>query len=261
MKLQQQTFSNSADVPINIDESTIDNVEISVTHIVAKAVAIALSEKPSLNIMKVIFPSYLFLPTAYYLRENIDISVISGIHCDSIHSNQTFLLKHVDKLSIQGVANQLYTNQKNRNDAFSVSQKGMEKNSGLLSFVNRVFSVLYNTVVSTSRVISLLSEEEEEEGISLSSFPGKRFGSCVILTSPNSQNQNVEIDVAPCVDLGVNIVVVIGGLYLVPKPGGEAEPMLNVSVTINNPATNIPSCRSFTEKIQELLQFPELCDM
>merc|ERR1712083_72370 len=108
-------------------------------------------------------------------------------------------------------------------------------------------------------------------------FPSK-FGPCVILTSPNSENSDVEIDVAPCSNHPnvPNVVITVGGVRVLQQSApinsyksattnssnnsGQSRPCLQMSITMNCPAVSIATCRKFTERIQKLVQSPEICD-
>ena len=90
--------------------------------------------------------------------------------------------------------------------------------------------------------------------------------SCIIYTSPDSENNEVDIDVAPRPESGAApIVVVVGGVRVIDRDPRNASrqsrrPMLSVSITIDCPMSNIAVCRKFAEKVQTLIQFPEMCE-
>jgi hypothetical protein len=79
------------------------------------------------------------------------------------------------------------------------------------------------------------------------------FGpTCRLWTTPDSVHSQVDVDVntADC-----PIVVCISGIRLERE---SKTPTLSVSVNFNS--ANVDACRSFSERVQRLIQFPEMCD-
>ena len=217
------------------------DAEIAVTHIVIKAAARAMSEFPSFNGYKVSIP--MLAIQGYFPYRQIDISVAKGIHRSSSESNYTSKLCNVDQLTIKDIATQV---------AMKISSDNSYKNQ---SFMSRMFT----------KLSSLIFQHNQD------------FGSCVVLTSPNSENADVEIDVAPSLSMESNgntptVVIVVGGVRILSQPMNKssssnrsssstsARPFLHMSISMNCPASSVATCRKFAERIQKLAQLPEICD-
>jgi hypothetical protein len=99
----------------------------------------------------------------------------------------------------------------------------------------------------------------------------RELGQCLVLATPDYDQTDMELDVAP-VHPDVSVVAVVGGVRLSRNtrssrsagygpPAGAPRPMLSVSLTINAAQQNdLAICRRFAEEVQKLLQFPEMCD-
>lgn len=99
----------------------------------------------------------------------------------------------------------------------------------------------------------------------------RELGQCLVLATPDYDQTDMELDVAP-VHPDVSVVAVVGGVRLardtrISRPSGFGppaavpRPVLSVSLTINAAQQNdLTICRRFAEEVQKLLQFPEMCD-
>jgi hypothetical protein len=99
----------------------------------------------------------------------------------------------------------------------------------------------------------------------------RELGQCLVLATPDYDQTDMEMDVAPA-HPDVSVVAVVGGVRLSRNtrssrsagygpPVGVPRPMLSVSLTINAAQQNdLAICRRFAEEVQKLLQFPEMCD-
>ena len=113
--------------------------------------------------------------------------------------------------------------------------------------------------LAKTSLLNLLSIAEEEVCPS---------SSCIIYTSPDSsENNEVDIDVAPRPEGGAApIVVVVGGVRVVDRDPRNTSsrqmrrPMLSVSITIDCPVSSVATCRKLAEKVQQLIQFPEMVE-
>ena len=97
---------------------------------------------------------------------------------------------------------------------------------------------------------------------------------CVIYTSPDSENNEVDISVAPGVPSdgpdGARpppVAVLVGGVRVAdrdPRTSSRSStsrrPMLTLSIAIDSPACTIANCRKVAERVQTLVQFPEMCE-
>ena len=75
------------------------------------------------------------------------------------------------------------------------------------------------------------------------------------------------IDVAPRPEGGAApIAVVVGGVRVVDRDPRNTSsrqmrrPMLSVSITIDCPVSSVATCRKLAEKVQLLIQFPEMVE-
>jgi hypothetical protein len=96
----------------------------------------------------------------------------------------------------------------------------------------------------------------------------RELGQCLVLATPDYDQTDMELDVAPA-HPDVSVVAVIGGVRLTRNMrnsrtsgfGLPPRPMLSLSLTIKPAQQNdLAICRRFAEEVQKLLQFPEMCD-
>lgn len=205
--------------------------EIAVHHIVVKAAAIALTETPELNVSRVKLP--LLGVRGCWPRRRVDVSVATGAHRLSSSVNRAVLLRSVDAMAdVRDVANRL-----------AAETTREPRSGGSSSWRDRARALRVRSVVDRL------------------SFNSGRFGACVVLTSPNAEHSDVDVEVAPCPDLGVNVVVVVGGVRASNNGrSGAGKSLLSMSVSIDCPLANAASCRRFAERLQQLVQFPETCE-
>jgi len=230
---EEQKQMDTSDVS-SVSTSTTQrrsNVEVSVTHIVVKAVARAMSDLPVLNSHHIYYPP-LFI-NGFYPSDTIDISVVPG--ASSRGSNHIVTLQDVERMGIQEIA-EAVARRKHRNQSDGTSN---------------MFWSVFHKVGSIISWIPLSGKRNQSQ-----------FGSCIVFTSPDSENSEVDIEVAPAPHVGgANIAVVVGGIRGAVGPRSSSAPrypILSVSVTIDCPAASVGTCRKFVEKVQKLLQFPEV---
>ena len=226
--------------PLHNADNSSSLSHVSVTHIVAKAVAAAISEvAPELN-CRYSTVSLLGLEGWYQNQGGVTVSVVST------SSQRVSTIKKTEDCTVQEIADQVWKTQREETERAdgipSFDRKAMgEYALKTLSFLINSFSVVKEEACSTS--------------------------SCIIYTSPDSENNEVDIDVAPRPESGAApIVVVVGGVRVVDRDPRNASsrqlrrPMLSVSITIDCPMSSIAICRKFAEKVQTLIQFPEMCE-
>lgn len=230
---------------LNNSDSDTSNAEVAVSHIVVKAIARTMHEINIFNTRRTSIP--VLGIEGCFQRKSINVSVVTGIQHSSEGANHAILLKNVDKLTVRDVANELAA----KSNLISPQRESMESNPSLLHQIVKRFlripMVFLSSLIGKTN-LDIITDND-------------KFGSCVVLTSPNSENSDVAIDVSPSTNLGVNMVVVVGGVKVFRDTrGGPIRPMLSMSITIDCPPASIAACRQFSERIQELVQFPELCD-
>jgi hypothetical protein len=108
----------------------------------------------------------------------------------------------------------------------------------------------------------------------LASLKIKEFGQCLVILGPSSEECAIDVDVTD-LPVGVTVALVLGGIKLVrdatssstatftdstASPVTPPKPVLSLSLTINAPVDHIDSCRRFAERLQQLVQNPELCN-
>jgi hypothetical protein len=99
---------------------------------------------------------------------------------------------------------------------------------------------------------------------------GRKFGSALVITSPNNDGSEVDMTVspirrAPGSGSGPNIILVVGGVQILPSFSKEprsaiARPVLSISVTFDVEVANVATCRMFAEKLQNRMRNPELLE-
>lgn len=227
--------------------SVTTGAEIAVSHIVVKAIARTMSEMSIFNTRRASIP--LLGIQGFYQRKSIDISVVTGINCESKGANHAVLLENVDSLSVREIANHLLS--KSRDDSYPHRRVEDDLQA---TFLDTVFK---KWVKILSYFMSSLIGEKSTDIL----YGTEKFGSCVVLTSPNSENSDVDIEVCPASSLGVNMVVVVGSVRVIrDTKDGSIRPALSMSINIDCPPASVASCRKFSERVQRLIQFPEICD-
>ena len=99
---------------------------------------------------------------------------------------------------------------------------------------------------------------------------GRKFGSALVITSPNNEGAEVEVGVEPMRPLsgkgaGPNIILVVGGVQILPSFSKEprsaiARPVLGISVTFDVDVANVATCRMFAERLQARMRNPDMLD-
>lgn len=94
----------------------------------------------------------------------------------------------------------------------------------------------------------------------------KAIGSCLVVTSPDSDGHEIDLAVAP--SDAFNAIIVIGGLRLTkqalpmsiasPTPRKPPKPLLAITISVNCPACSIPECRRFAERVKELIEVVDI---
>lgn len=98
----------------------------------------------------------------------------------------------------------------------------------------------------------LASKSTSSASSSNTSVPDIFGPTCRLWTTPDSVHAQVDVDVNT---IDCPIVVCISGIRLEKE---SKTPTLSVSVNFNS--ANVDACRLFSERVQSLIQFPEMCD-
>jgi len=230
---EEQVQLDNVSISASSSLKSRSNVEVSVTHIVVKAVAVAMADLPVLNSYHIYYLPLLI--NGFYASDTIDISVGSG--ASSQRSNNIVTLRDVGCMSIQQIAEKVARRKHHHRNDTNVAESMWS-----------VFSMIGRNLMSWMPL------------------SGKRyksqFGSCIVFTSPDSENSEVDIEVAPAPYAGgANVAVVVGGVRRAPPRSSSSSPrhpFLSVAITIDCPAASVGTCRKFVEHVQKLLQFPEV---
>lgn len=202
--------------------------EISVTHIVVKAISCAIVEIPVLNSHTISIPMLGIHDEVYAKSKCIAVSVASNLYA----VNST-LLQNVSKMTIQEIACDLWM--------APINSAPKEHQSG------NFFSDFFSWAIALFHVQSMGNVY--------------RKACALVITSPDSENSEIDIDVMPCKKTGEpNITIVIGGMRVRRDDLGKARPLLSMSVSIDSPVCNVGMSRKFAEALQMFIQFPELCE-
>lgn len=224
------------------EEEQMEATEVSVIHIVIGAIAVAMSEVSPLKCRRVSNP--LIGINGYYFsrRGGVDISLLVPSSEDGKRDDIYNLNGIRSSLSVQSVANRIVEEQDRMNEA--------RKADDLISKISKFID-------------------------SVSFWRGPSLGTCLVVASPDhSDHSEVDIDSSPLPGSGVNVVVVVGGVRLVrdtkpsSAPGRSSavnikappKPTLSMSITIDCPICSVSSSRRFAERVQQLVQFPEMCE-
>ena len=227
------------------EEEQIESTEVSVIHIVIGAIAAAMSEAEPLKCKRVYLP-VLGIDGYYYSRKGgVDISLLVPSSQDG-KQDDIYNLNGIGSVSVQSIADRIVKEQERMNED------------------HRVEKIFSNVMTLFKNVASLIG------------FPHRPvLGTCLVIASPDhSDHSEVDIDAAPLIGSGVNVAVVVGGVRLVrdTKPGispnrpsaasikAPPKPTLSMSITIDCPICNVAASRRFAERVQQLVQFPEMCE-
>ena len=103
-------------------------------------------------------------------------------------------------------------------------------------------------------------------GVVLGINGDKTLGSCLVVTSPDSEGHEIDFGIAP--SRGFNAVVVVGGVRLTKQPSSTSiasptprkppKPLLAMTISVDCPACSIAECRRFAERVQELIEFADM---
>eukprot|EP00550_Attheya_septentrionalis_P012393 CAMPEP_0198305226 /NCGR_PEP_ID=MMETSP1449-20131203/57802_1 /TAXON_ID=420275 /ORGANISM="Attheya septentrionalis, Strain CCMP2084" /LENGTH=281 /DNA_ID=CAMNT_0044007759 /DNA_START=255 /DNA_END=1096 /DNA_ORIENTATION=+ len=200
-------------------------VNVAVTHIVVKAVALALSEIQVINCTRINIP--LLGVDNYYPNSSVSVSVDMNNHASQFPTKSDIITLHdVSKLPVEDIAHRL-----TKKDTPTTASTGSEvqKKRGRLSML--VYSLL-DAVLGQYVAERLMSGDASTEGPML--------GNCLVFTTPDSENNQVDIDVAPAPSHGnPSIVVVIGGIRVKKVLPLSSKPMLTMSIVLDCPAVTV----------------------
>lgn len=148
-----------------------------------------------------------------------------------------------------------------------VSVSVVSKNAGGVATVSR----------ADERSVQEIADELANDRNLCTAASKRELGQCLVLASPNYDETEMHVDAAP-IHPNVAVVVVVGGVHLARRPhlrsssgsgGGKSSsnrgpkrPVISVSLTIAGPhrASGVAMCGKFTEEVQKLIEFPEMCD-
>lgn len=226
------------------EEEQIESTEVSVIHIVIAAIAVAMAETPPLKCKRVFLP-FIGIDGYYFSRKGgFDISLLVPSAEDG-KQDDIYNLKGIGSMSVQSIADlivheqEIMNDDRTRKDVFARISRLLEHLASLIGFGS-----------------------------------GQSLGTCLVVASPDhSEHGEVDIDAAPLEGSGVNVSVVVGGVRLLRDaapvaaiPAGRPnikpppKPTLSMSITIDCPICSVASSRRFAERVQQLVQFPEMCD-
>lgn len=224
--------------------ATPNQVEVSVVHIVALALARAMQNHAECwNYRRVNVPILLIDGLFRYPSSSLDISV-------SMASGRLVTLENFHFDNVQAVASAVSAAEKELHDdaEHQVSQKKMF--SLPLSLNN-----LLEGRPRHGRCLILLTKTDSEDDNQRS--------------NDSSDVAKVEITQTP-LPHDLDVLVVVGSVRLERnnsavgsprRPGPPPKPILSLSLTVNTASVlDTGKCHRFAEELQKLIQFPELCD-
>ena len=201
---------------------------------------------PELNCRRISIP--LLGLDGWYARDGVAISVVSS------STQRVSTIEHADALTVQEIADDVWHHQRQKESA---PQERVDLES-LSKSVSHILSICKEAIAS------------------LGAGDGRSSSSCVIFTSPDSENSEVDIEVAPLpatergsalMSVGpAPITVVVGGVRVIDRDPRNTSsrhsrrPMLSIAITFDCPVCSVAACRNLSERVQTLVQFPEMCD-
>jgi hypothetical protein len=145
--------------------------------------------------------------------------------------------------------------------------RAMAQQPGLIARGYPLLPLLYNMdmVLHEAKTVKLVRHADEKsiqeianallESTPKEESPFPLFApSCRLWTTPDSDHCQVDLEVTTLTDCP--IAVVVSGIRL--EKLVETATTLSTSITIQS--SNVDACRSFAEQLQQLIQFPEMCN-
>lgn len=202
--------------------------EPSVVPLVMKAVGEALSETDSMNCKYASIP--LLGVSGCFLRQDVAVSVFGT---SNSAKERVVTISGVDNLAIESIALELERRSENR---------ARESSSVWINAMHIVLSSL-----------GLYQEES--------------LGSCLVVTSPDSEGYDIDVGVTPSSTF--NAVILVGGVRMSKQPWPKSltsppqrmkpsPPLLAVTISVRCPACSVAECRRFAERVQELIELADL---
>jgi len=225
---------NTGDVS---SDSASSEAKIVIGHIVVKAVALALSEVPECNLEYVDIP---WLSLRGALRQSsVNIDMTTGFD-RKLAGSRFVTLANAHLQSVRQIAQQTKIKVDQQKAIRLQPQRSISK-----------------------QVRQGWLEQFMDWGLQRLGWSSEPRGAALVITSPNAEHADVEIEVAPATSLGgAPIVVVVGGVRITRDvKTGASRPMISLSLKMDCPTANPASCRRLAERIQQLISFPELCDV
>ncbi|GMI36822.1 hypothetical protein TrCOL_g6126 [Triparma columacea] len=217
---------------------------IAVTHIALKALALTLREMPIFNGRRVNLP--LIGVSGWYPNAGVDVSTTAGRPENGVKG--IVKLRDADGMGVKDISREIAVRANGR-------KEGWGGDAAVPGFLKKPMEVL-------SEQLDL-----PVKGLGLG---GRKFGSALVITSPNNDGSEVDMTVspirrAPGSGSGPNIILVVGGVQILPSFSKEprsaiARPVLSISVTFDVEVANVATCRMFAEKLQNRMRNPELLE-
>jgi len=228
------------------DDSKIMQAKVSVSHVVVRAIAIAMSETPQLNGRKVRMP-FLGL-NGWFSNCTIDISLVrqassnsegrNGCSRTSSDDKKIVKLANIKQLSVQDIANHALF------EAEHIPEHGND--SSILKMIQTPFQNLAAAL---------------DMPTPFSPQNGRQLGSCVVLTTPGALLNNSSLDKDKVDALSITtmnaiatIFVVIGGVRVIRNADNLKLHIVSLHVVIDCPACSVQNCESFVERVKNLVQ-------
>eukprot|EP00593_Proboscia_inermis_P009964 CAMPEP_0171325142 /NCGR_PEP_ID=MMETSP0816-20121228/116621_1 /TAXON_ID=420281 /ORGANISM="Proboscia inermis, Strain CCAP1064/1" /LENGTH=369 /DNA_ID=CAMNT_0011824243 /DNA_START=49 /DNA_END=1158 /DNA_ORIENTATION=+ len=237
--------------------------EITITHVVIRAVAVALSEMKVLNERRVRAP--LFGLDAFYPNKTVNILVDCSAGDKLVGGRGAVKLTNVDQMSVKDIATCI----RSGNNNFVTTSENDDKCSDDDQHQDRTkLKNIWCFLKQTKQHIRLWAAEVFDQKVEITSDKRRRsnkeFASCIVLTCPkptfgsSCTKHTVEIDVSPkdfSGNVGATLVITIGSIRL--AKFGKSRPVLPLVIAARSAPCSVEICRCFAERVEELLQSPE----
>jgi len=252
-------------IEVKREESGFD---ISPTHITTKSVGMAFSEIPRLN------GNILF---GYFYRSKtpgVDVSVSVDIS-----EKYTAMVKVIDAdvKPLEYIANELQSRAKelrqHSSNVASNSQSNANHGHSNSNDATNIIEIVKEFVpVFRIKIQQIFDYIGSNMGISIPQFGivAYPYGVCSIMTSPNREGSDADIDIAVVpIEQGSTassapVIISIGGIRILPSFDSDkkliANPVLNYTISIDTSIGSLTECRKFCSKLQTYLNNPSLLD-
>jgi len=230
-------------------ESTL---EVTFTHVVVKACAMAIAEIPSLN-------GHVVMNQFYRSKtKGVDMSVFVDVN---ERSTAAVKIEDADAKPTEYIADEIIGKVTDlRSDVLIGS--GTSSSSAPKTLRQKLRDLIPSFILNF--INQSLHDLGNQYGVGVSALGivAYPYGVCTVITSPDAES-DIDLSFTSKVS-SAPIVVTMGGLRIIPTLDTDRKvngaPVLNFGVIFNNQATSLTEARQFLSRLQQLLNDPNLLD-